>query len=745
MPANENAATLRPDRGRAIDVKESPRLQRLAMSWSYVARNRRRWRSTARSAERLAEAIRAELVEIGLTEPRLRHLGAAEIIEVEIPFRRESEGWAARILPWEFLLATATKPWRSGPTFIVRHLARQGRGRSSGHGAPKRLGFLQLAPGLEDRFSFADERRLVAEALGLAVADDLDDPTRDRVGAHLDESRPDVIHVMGVDNHEAADLLGLERVVGDREGEVRDGLPFAKPGGAGPHLAGAIDAARILVGKRRPRLIAFNVNHSAPRIAPLAVAEGSAAAIAIQDTFDDRAAELFFIDFYEAWKATGWDLLSAFQAAIERAKARADLRGSGIVLWSAESLVRPGWARQSPAPPTAEARTDTEVAQRLSCRIEPITDLNYSMLHNNRDLFKRFEVHAHDAGERADVDVEVALHVGADTFPYRATHALTGRVTSLAERIRVPLTSSLIRAVSEKFWTTLFTEVRFRGHVLERTTHRVSLLPADEWKDNETDGRWLPSFVLPRDPAVERIVELAERPLLALADRADAGFDGYQSVEGDDCSAVDAQVRAIWWAIVRDLALGYINPPPSYSDLAQRLRSPSQVLAAGRGTCIDLTLLLAACLEYVGIYPVVFLLTGHACPGYWRSEAAYEEEFLAVRDAPARGENAPAAATGGRAASSGPRDGYILGADAFDEVRQHVRAGTLVPLEAVHLTSHSGFAEAGQAGRENLARKRDFDMMLDIGLARTPACGITPLPIVPLAALREDAAPEAAR
>ena len=46
-------------------------------------------------------------------------------------------------------------------------------------------------------------------------------------------------------------------------------------------------------------------------------------------------------------------------------------------------------------------------------------------------------------------------------------------------------------------------------------------------------------------------------------------------------------------------------------------------------------LLLASCLEYVGIYPVLVLLTGHPFVGYWRSDQVHDEVFATVKKVPA--------------------------------------------------------------------------------------------------------------
>jgi hypothetical protein len=124
----------------------------------------------------------------------------------------------------------------------------------------------------------------------------------------------------------------------------------------------------------------------------------------------------------------------------------------------------------------------------------------------------------------------------------------------------------------------------------------------------------------------------------------------------------------------------------------------------------------------VDIYPVIFLLEGHAYPGYWRSDTAHEA-FLNVKEA---GADIPAdarstAVTGTEAPS------WVSGKLAYDEIVRQVNNGGLVPIESVKLTENCGFWEAVEAGRENFKPKRDFHSMLDLVSARFK--GVTPLPI----------------
>jgi hypothetical protein len=229
---------------------------------------------------------------------------------------------------------------------------------------------------------------------------------------------------------------------------------------------------------------------------------------------------------------------------------------------------------------------------------------------------------------------------------------------------------------------------------------------------------------------VARIVDSAHAILCALADDTSAGFDGYQSVDetaADDearFGCVDKQVQAIWYAILNQHGLTYINPPPSYGQGTQRLRTPSQLLAERRGTCIDLALLLAACLEYVGISPVLFLLSGHAFAGYWRSEAAYES-FRSVPQGQASTVKEGSDGSGPRSTLNNPKG--VIGKDQQREVQRHIHLGHLVPLEATWLTSRGGFQAAAEEGRHNV-RSADYQAMIDLRLSRD--MGITPLPLL---------------
>ena len=183
----------------------------------------------------------------------------------------------------------------------------------------------------------------------------------------------------------------------------------------------------------------------------------------------------------------------------------------------------------------------------------------------------------------------------------------------IAERVVVPLTSSVIRTQGESIQSSLYLKVTCDGAVVYADTSRVQLSPVDEWTDTDENRWWPPSFVLPRDPVVARIIDRSQRYLMAMADDPAAGSTAIRALTNRRRPPRIDTGRSICRCAPSGARCSTISSfttstPPLYSASNQRLRTPSDVVRGRRGTCIDFALPLSACLEDVDIYPVVFLL-----------------------------------------------------------------------------------------------------------------------------------------
>ena len=742
----------------------------------------------------------------------LEALLKGNIVEVSVPFEREKKMWECRVIPWEGFLRLATKSQRRGdqPFTVVRELRRKVAPLATGRAIPETLLLVVSAPRrLGEIFDFSVEERVVIDALRFPVENGnsrvqkLTNPTVDELADVVAEFRPDIIHLAGVDAHQAAALLKWPEDPLRHDGFVlrgKDGSPEAIGSEA---MADALTAR----GVHAPRLVSFNCYNTGARMAALAVAKGARSAIGFQDTIDDRTAEQFFVNFYAAWRRIGWaNLLEAFALSQQQVAAAAENRNVGdIVLWNDTSVfgakrevdvldlaqvasaafqaakpwlsavmdklgrtrgtteeralgapalsVGPGATDSgtassplptppgapppagSPTPGTGGAPPPTglTVAARepqLRIKITPLPQLNYSLLHNRSPLFERFQIEAPDEDLPLDIEVKVQLFAGENSFIARRQHRLTGRLTNLHRDVHLPLVAPVLRGRREGITTAITSEVFHRDRLLHCETTPVRLLPPDEWTDTPLDRCWLPSFVLPRDPAVQRIVEGAQRFLQALADDSGAGFDGYQRVsdETDSAGLIEIQVRALWSALLYEHPVYYINPPPTYTTNAQRIRTPSQIAEEKRATCIDLALLFAASLEYIGVMPVMFLIHGHAFPGYWRSVQAYETFW---RFGNVNTEAAGATTVSGTGSGDAVHKAWMVQGDGgLGEITRAIQSGGLIPLETTSITRRESFRSAQELGIKNLVTRWGFDAMADIQKAREQ--GVTPLPLLHL-------------
>ncbi|MFT3719994.1 hypothetical protein [Pseudorhodoferax sp.] len=715
-----------------LGSRELREVQREAIAWTHVLRNRTRWiRSAAGAADQDAK-VHDFLIARGLDQTQLSQIAQAGKVRVNISFVNEEFGWEARILPWEFILSAATRSLRAGPLTVTRWLERGGNRVMTDL---SKLLFVESAPGrLAHEWDFTDECRLVRTYSNAKKFEHLKSPTLDQLRETVIRFKPAIIHLAGFDTHQ-----GLELLKDSRNEEQADGYLLSSTSGVDPVNATRLVEAVTLKGYA-PTFVFFNFWNSAARLASAITAAGASAAIGFQDGMDDALAEIFLGSFYRSFGAAG-DLQAGFDAGWSALQPqRKPLRGTGIVLWSGGKSDRLHIQRQSSGKQLASQACEVplaanigahELASFISVAVDPEPQFSYGLLHNNRDLFRRFLIMNLKNAPLRGLEVFVELHSNEGTYPWRQTFSLNDPVLDLSRKVRLALTSNLARTLDEVLRTSLYVRVKWGPHEVFSETFPVTMAPVDQWADTNADRMFLPSFVFPRDGAIAAVLRHGEHFVTALRDDPRAGFDGYQSIDQDatdPAANVDFQVQALWYSIVYKVPASYINPPPTYALASQRIRTPSEVTGGGYGTCIDLALMLAACLEAVEIHAVVFLLNDHAFPGYWRTDSARLRFLRSVTESINGTEGvAPAAA-----ATAYERPGVpwsFEGEALLKQIRHAIDNFHLIPVEAVGLSGRWSLSEAIVHARKYFSNEQSerFLSMIDLKTAREQ--GVTPLPL----------------
>ena len=188
--------------------------------------------------------------------------------------------------------------------------------------------------------------------------------------------------------------------------------------------------------------------------------------------------------------------------------------------------------------------------------------------------------------------------------------------------VQISLRKEMLFLLTETVHLSMNVQVLQKEQILYEYHYPVEVLSYNQWQGVETMPELLAAFVTPNHPSIDAI--LLEASELLKASGKDPSFEGYQS---RNPNRVLEEVHAIYQAIA-NRGIRYIGPPASFHETGQRIRLSSEVLEHSMGTCLDLTLLLCSCLEAISLHPLILLLEGHSCLGYWLEEEFFQDPVI---------------------------------------------------------------------------------------------------------------------
>jgi len=198
-----------------------------------------------------------------------------------------------------------------------------------------------------------------------------------------------------------------------------------------------------------------------------------------------------------------------------------------------------------------------------------------------------------------------------DTVSPRTSYAFSDLYLTLLQE---PLRKQTEREVGH-----LWIEIAADGVPPSQQPLPLYVLAYNEWFGISSLPEILAAHVLPNDPVVECV--LAEASKLLLDNTKDSSLSGYQR-GGPRVAYIQAAM--IYLAAARQ-KINYINPPASFEQSGQKIRTPEHILDRKLGTCMDTTMFLAACFEQAGLRPVIVLMKGHVFLGVWLVDKSFDE------------------------------------------------------------------------------------------------------------------------
>ncbi|WP_104525056.1 DUF4011 domain-containing protein [Blastococcus atacamensis] len=267
-------------------------------------------------------------------------------------------------------------------------------------------------------------------------------------------------------------------------------------------------------------------------------------------------------------------------------------------------------------------------APTVSIELTSTPVLSYALAHNRIPVVSRLAL----TGQSSLRGVTLRLSVRDAEGPIAQTVELladidAGRTTVLTD-LGLVMDPAAMLHVEEQRPGVVDVEAWLDDTLVGEATAPVQVLAANQWLATPLPLalEMLAAHVMPNHPAVTGLV--AEASAL-LEERTGSGaMVGYAATS----ERVDEVVQALAAALQRR-GIRHSEPPASWADLGQQVRSPGDVLTWRVGTPLDTVVVLAAACEQAGIRPLLWLADGHAFLGYWREERS--SESAATTDASA--------------------------------------------------------------------------------------------------------------
>lgn len=252
---------------------------------------------------------------------------------------------------------------------------------------------------------------------------------------------------------------------------------------------------------------------------------------------------------------------------------------------------------------------ETKPQEKVVLTVDYLPSVNYAMVNSGIDVCNSLVLENNDDRDWQQVSIVLGGQYIKESG-CRMDILKKGQVVQL-DTIKIEPDFKILSETTEAIKTSFVLTVKSEDEVIYEKEYPITLLSYEEWAGSNIMPEYLAAFVVPNNPLLPKIKIEAAKFLEKWT--GSAAFDEYQT---QDRNRVRAQVAAIYEAL-RSEGIIYSAPPASFEETGQRIRLADKVLTEKFATCLDSSLLIASCLEEIGIFPIIIVLKGHALVGAW--------------------------------------------------------------------------------------------------------------------------------
>lgn len=252
--------------------------------------------------------------------------------------------------------------------------------------------------------------------------------------------------------------------------------------------------------------------------------------------------------------------------------------------------------------------------------------INFALQQNHVPVIRRFVIKNQAGKDLQDISVQLSCEPDLATPSSTRIALLQNEESIELNQVDIKLSAKYLSELTERVASKIQLSIQSGDQLLLKEEYSIDVLAFDEWQGITILPEMISSFVTPNNPQISRIISKASEFLNTWT--GSPSMDEYQTRNPD---RVKKQMAAVFEAI-REYGIVYCTPPASFEETGQRIRMIDMILSQKLGTCLDMALLYASCLEAIGIRPIIIIVKGHAFAGAWLIDDAFADS---VNDDPA--------------------------------------------------------------------------------------------------------------
>ena len=237
--------------------------------------------------------------------------------------------------------------------------------------------------------------------------------------------------------------------------------------------------------------------------------------------------------------------------------------------------------------------------------------INFAMQQNKVSVIHQLSIENMTSEPFRNIQVQITAEPDFGSITPVMMEAIPANNSVCLQSFSLVLSANYFAQLTERMSGSLKIEIRSEAETIFTQTYPIDILAYDQWGGINVLPEMLAAFITPNHTAILPIIKRAASILGQWTDNP--SLDEYQSRTPD---RVRKQMAAIYTAITEQQII-YSTIPASFEEYGQRVRLANSVMAQKLGTCLDMALLYASCLEAIGLNALIIITQGHAFAGAW--------------------------------------------------------------------------------------------------------------------------------